>query len=54
VTFVGFGSFAVPDRKARTGHNPQTGEEIKIPARKGFSFTVAKAMRDAVQAQAKE
>ena len=34
VTLVGFGTFKVAKRKARKGRNPQTGEEIKIPARK--------------------
>jgi nucleoid DNA-binding protein len=34
VTFVGFGSFSVSDRKAQVGRNPQTGQEIKIAARK--------------------
>ena len=34
VKLVGFGTFGTVDRAARTGRNPQTGEEIKIPARK--------------------
>lgn len=54
VTFMGFGSFSVSDRKARTGRNPQTGKEIKIPARKAVSFTVGKALKEAVQAPAKK
>jgi DNA-binding protein HU-beta len=49
VTFVGFGSFAVSDRKARIGRNPQTGAEIKIPARKAVGFSVGKALKEAVQ-----
>jgi DNA-binding protein HU-beta len=54
VTFVGFGSFSVSDRKARIGHNPQNGKEIKIPARKAVSFSVGKALKEAVQAPAKK
>jgi len=54
VTFVGFGSFAVSDRKARIGRNPQTGAEIKIPARKAVGFTVGKSLKEAVQAPPKK
>jgi len=49
VTFVGFGSFDVKERKARIGRNPQTGAEIKISARKVVLFTVGKALKEAVQ-----
>jgi nucleoid DNA-binding protein len=52
VTFVGFGSFGVSDRKARVGRNPQTGAEIKIPAKKAVRFTAGKALKEAVQAPA--
>jgi DNA-binding protein HU-beta len=38
VALVGFGSFSVSARKARTGRNPQTGKEIKIPAKKVVKF----------------
>ena len=38
VQFVGFGTFSVTERKARTGRNPQTGKEIKIPAKKVVRF----------------
>ena len=38
VSLVGFGSFSVSQRKARTGRNPQTGKEIKIPAKKVVKF----------------
>ena len=38
VALVGFGSFAVVDRSARTGRNPQTGKEIKIAAKKVVKF----------------
>lgn len=54
VTFVGFGSFAVSERKARIGRNPQTGAEIKIPAKKAVSFSAGKALKDAVQAPVKK
>jgi len=54
VTLVGFGSFGVAERKARIGRNPQTGAALKIPARKAVSFTVGKALKEAVQAPAKK
>lgn len=38
VSLVGFGSFSVSKRSARTGRNPQTGKEIKIPAKKVVRF----------------
>ena len=38
VGLVGFGSFSVSQRAARTGRNPQTGKEIKIPAKKVVKF----------------
>ena len=49
VTLVGFGTFKVDKRKARKGRNPQTGEEIKIKAKKVPKFTAGKALKDAVQ-----
>ena len=42
VTLVGFGTFTLAKRKARTGRNPQTGAEIKIPARKVVRFKAGK------------
>lgn len=48
VSLVGFGSFKVSERAARTGRNPQTGEEIKIAAAKVPSFKAGKALKDAV------
>ncbi len=48
VTLVGFGSFEVSTRKARTGRNPQTGKEIKIAAAKVPKFRAGKALKDAV------
>ena len=50
LTLVGFGSFKVAERKARTGRNPATGETIKIPARTKAKFRLAKACKDAVLA----
>ena len=38
ITLIGFGTFGVSERKARTGRNPQTGAEVKIPARKAVTF----------------
>ncbi len=49
VTLVGFGTFSVTKRKARTGRNPQTGAEIKIPATKAPKFTAGKALKSAVK-----
>ncbi len=48
VTLIGFGSFAVSERAARAGRNPQTGKEIHIPARKVPVFRAGKALKDAV------
>jgi DNA-binding protein HU-beta len=48
VTLVGFGTFSVKDRAARTGRNPRTGEPINIPASKNPSFKAGKALKDAV------
>ena len=48
VQLVGFGSFEVLKRAPRKGHNPQTGEEIKIPASKSPKFKAGKALKDIV------
>lgn len=48
VTLVGFGTFSVGQRAARTGRNPQTGEEIKISSSKVPKFKPGKALKDAV------
>ncbi|WP_350282254.1 HU family DNA-binding protein [Nitrosomonas sp.] len=48
VTLVGFGTFKVGKRAARTGRNPRTGAEIKIKAAKVPKFTAGKALKDAV------
>ncbi|MCM2258344.1 MAG: HU family DNA-binding protein [Vicinamibacteria bacterium] len=47
-TIPGVGKLVVRNYKARMGRNPQTGEAIKIPARKRLKFVVAKAAKDAV------
>ena len=48
VALVGFGTFAVKERAARTGRNPQTGKEITIAAAKVPGFRAGKALKDAV------
>jgi len=49
VTLVGFGTFKVAQRKARKGRHPQTGEEIKIKAKKIAKFVPGKALKSAVK-----
>lgn len=49
VQVIGFGNFEVRDRAARKGRNPQTGEEIQIPASKVPAFKAGKALKDAVK-----
>jgi len=49
VTLVGFGTFNVKKRKARTGRNPQTGKAIKIAAKKVPVFKAGKGLKDAVK-----
>ena len=48
VTLVGFGTFQVRERAARSGRNPKTGETIKIAASKNPAFKAGKALKDAV------
>lgn len=48
VTLVGFGSFAVSERAARTGRNPKTGEPIQIAASRGVRFSAGAALKKAV------
>ncbi|MDH4121551.1 MAG: HU family DNA-binding protein [Deltaproteobacteria bacterium] len=48
VTLVGFGTFTVSKRAARTGRNPQTGASIKIAAAKVPKFKAGKALKDAI------
>ena len=49
VILIGFGTFSVTQRKARKGRNPQTGKEIKIPARKAPKFSAGSALKKAVK-----
>jgi DNA-binding protein HU-beta len=51
VTLIGFGTFKVTKRAARTGRNPQTGKAIKIKAKKVPKFTAGKKLKDAVAAK---
>ena len=46
VQLVGFGTFEVSERAARTGHNPSTGKEIQIPASKLPRFKAGKGLKD--------
>jgi len=48
VALVGFGTYQVRERSARTGRNPQTGQTIQIAAAKVPSFKAGKALKDAV------
>src|SRR4030095_755542 len=48
VTLVGFGTFSVSSRKARTGRNPQTGAPLKIPAKKVTKFVAGAELKKAV------
>jgi DNA-binding protein HU-beta len=49
VTLIGFGTFSKSKRKARMGRNPQTGKEIKIPARTVPKFRAGKDFKEAVR-----
>ncbi len=49
VTLVGFGSFAVTERAARTGRNPQTGAALDIPAASAVKFTPGKELKASVK-----
>jgi DNA-binding protein HU-beta len=53
VTLVGFGSFEVSQRQARTGRNPQTGKEINIAEAKVPKFRPGKALKDAIASKKK-
>ena len=50
IQLIGFGTFEVKERAARTGRNPQTGKAIKIPASKNPVFKAGKTLKDAVNA----
>jgi DNA-binding protein HU-beta len=49
VALVGFGSFSISERSARTGRNPQTGKEIKIDAKKVVKFKAGQELSDKVK-----
>ena len=49
VTLIGFGTFKVDKRKARKGRNPQTGEIIKIKAKKVTKFVPGKALKEMIK-----
>ena len=48
VQLVGFGTFEVSERAARTGRNPQSGETMEIPASKAPKFKAGKALKDSL------
>ena len=48
IQLVGFGTFEVSERAARTGRNPQTGAEMKIAASKAPKFKAGKALKDSI------
>lgn len=48
VALIGFGTFSVKERAARTGRNPKTGEEIQIAASKVPSFKAGKGLKDSI------
>ncbi len=54
VTLIGFGTFSVFERAARTGKNPQTGDTIKIPAKKVAKFKPGKSLAETVANKAKK
>ena len=49
ISLIGFGTFEVAERAARTGRNPQTGETMEIQASKAPKFKAGKALKDAVK-----
>ncbi|MCS5562021.1 MAG: HU family DNA-binding protein [Marinobacter nauticus] len=49
VTLIGFGTFNIRSREARSGRNPQTGSSIQIPASKTVGFKAGKALKDAIR-----
>lgn len=48
VTLVGFGTFSASNRAERMGRNPQTGQPIRIPARRVAKFSAGKGLKDAI------
>ncbi len=49
LALTGFGTFSIAKRKGRTGRNPQTGKEVKIPARKVVKFKAGKLLKSSVK-----
>lgn len=49
VSLVGFGTFSVAERSARTARNPRTGDTINVPASRAPKFKAGKALKDAVK-----
>ncbi|MDR0571251.1 MAG: HU family DNA-binding protein [Rickettsiales bacterium] len=49
VTLIGFGTFDVIDTKEKTGRNPRTGKELKIPASKKVKFIVGKILKEEIK-----
>jgi len=49
IQLIGFGTFSVSDRAARTGRNPQSGKEIQIAAKKVVKFKTGKALNESIQ-----
>ena len=49
ITLTGFGTFSVVERKARKGRNPQTGDDITIPATNVVKFKTGKNLKDTVK-----
>lgn len=49
VTLIGFGTFTVRNREARSGRNPQTGAAIQIPASKTVGFKPGKSLKDQIR-----
>lgn len=54
VRLIGFCTFAVKQRQARTARNPRTGEAIQVPAKRAIRFSPGKALKEAVSNQSKE
>jgi len=49
ITLIGFGTFNIRKREARTGRNPQTGASIQIPASQTVGFKAGKGLKDAIR-----
>ncbi len=49
ISLPGFGTFSLSNREPRTGRNPRTGQEIRIPARKTVKFKAAKGFKESVK-----